>query len=124
MANPFATYAKKAATIAKHHSVPLVGVTKTWRQAMIVYQEIVSEIRACDDRDSLECYLAGIQHHIKQFKAELDFLWRGDGEDFIGLSGEIENAMTSLEVSQFPENPESGADRSFGYFDADEGLRT
>lgn len=117
MANPFATYAKKAATIAKHHPVPLVGVTKTRREAMSVYQEIVSEIRACDDRDSLECYLAGISHHIKQFKAELDFLWKGDGEDFIGLSGEIEQRF-----SQFPANPESGADRSFGYFDADEGM--
>jgi len=111
MPDPFIAYASKANTIAKHHPVPLIGRIKTRRAAMIRYQEIVTEIIACDDEDMLTCYLVSIGGDIAQFRAELDFLWKGDGDDFPGLSGEI-----AAKRAQFRAQPESEAERLFGQF--------
>lgn len=111
MVDHFTAYASKARTIASRHPVPLVGVTKTRRQAMVRYTEIVAEIRACEDEDTLAVYLATIRSDIKQFRAELEYLWKGDGEDFLGLSGEIE-----AQRSQFSAQPESETERLFGQF--------
>lgn len=105
-------YAKKANTIAKHHPAPLVGPTKTRREAMARYSEIVAEIGACGDADQLDCYLASISKDIAQFQAELPFLWRGDGADFPGLEGEIEQRFEEFRV-----NPESEAERLFGHLE-------
>lgn len=71
---------------------PLTGAIKTRANARTVYSEIVAELRACDDRDTLEVYLLTVSEPIQQFEQELDFLWNGDGEDFIGLDGEIKKA--------------------------------
>lgn len=109
--NHFAAYARRANTIAKHHPAPLVGVTKTRREAMVVYSEIVDEIRACGDENMLTAYLASIPHHIAQFKAELPFLWSGDGADFVGIAGEIQ-----LRRDQFQAEPEGETERLFGQF--------
>lgn len=114
--NAYEAYSKKAATIATRHQAPLVGKIKTRREAMIVYQEIVNEIHACGDPDQLHSYLASIRKDIAQFKAELDFLWKGDGEDFPGLQGEIAQAF-----SQFPANPESAIGRIPDYLETEIG---
>lgn len=111
MVDAYTAYASKARTIASRHPVPLVGVTKTRRQAMVRYSEIVAEIRACEDEDTLTVYLATIRSDIKQFRAELDYLWKGDGEDFLGLSGEIEQQRQS-----FQSDLGSETERLFGQF--------
>lgn len=110
--NPFTAYAGKARTIASRHPSPLIGPTRTRREAMIRYQEIVTDLHACGDEDTLACFLVSIRGDIAQFRAELDYLWRGDGEDFPGLNGEIEAAR--IRISQFPATPESEAERIFG----------
>lgn len=71
---------------------PLTGPIKTRANARVVYAEIVSELRACDDKDTLEIYLMTVSEPLQQFEQELDFLWNGDGEDFGGLQEEIRKA--------------------------------
>lgn len=71
---------------------PLTGPIKTRANARTVYAEIVAELRACEDKDTLEIYLMTVSEPLQQFEQELDFLWSGDGEDFAGLSGEIQKA--------------------------------
>lgn len=71
---------------------PLTGPIKTRASARQVYAEIVSELRACGDRDTLEHYLMTVSEPIQQFEQELAFLWLGDGFDFTGLQGEIRKA--------------------------------
>lgn len=114
--NHFETYAKKATSIASRHPSPLIGPTRTRCEAMLRYQEIVEEIRACEDADMLHAYLVSIRKDIAQFRAELDFLWLGDGADFLGIHGEINQA-----IQQFPANPESEAERIFGQLEQETG---
>ena len=96
--NIFETYAKQANTIVSRPT-PLVGVTKTRGAARVRYSEIVAELHACDDPDMLDAFLASIAADLAQFRAELPFLWEGDGEDFPGLQRNIENARSRLEAS-------------------------
>lgn len=71
---------------------PLTGPIKRRADARKVYTEIVSELRACGDRDTLEVYLMTVGEPLIQFEQELPFLWEGDGFDFKGLQGEIQAA--------------------------------
>lgn len=73
-------------------AAPLTGAIKTRANARVIYAEIVSELRACDDRDTLEIYLMTVSEPLQQFEEELPFLWEGDGFDFEGLQGEIRKA--------------------------------
>lgn len=110
MSDPFSDYAKKALTTTPER---LVGVTKTRAAARQLYTSIIAELAACEDHDMLDAYLASIAHEIAQFRAELDFLWEGDGADFPGLSIEIDRARERIEA--IPENPEyqDGMGRSY-----------
>lgn len=71
---------------------PLTGPIKTRAKARTVYAEIVAELNACGDRQTLETYLMTASEPLQQFENELEFMWEGDGQDFIGLSGEIRKA--------------------------------
>lgn len=71
---------------------PLTGSIKRRADARKVYTEIVAEIHACGDRETLEIYLMTVSEPLQQFEDELPFLWEGDGFDFHGLQGEIRKA--------------------------------
>ncbi len=71
---------------------PLQGPIKRRADARKVYAEIVAELRACEDQDTLEIYLMTVSDPLQQFEEELAFLWEGDGLDFHGLQGEIRKA--------------------------------
>lgn len=73
-------------------AAPLTGPIKRRADARTVYAEIVSELAACEDRDTLEIYLMTVSEPLQQFEDELPFLWEGDGQDFTGLQGEIRKA--------------------------------
>ena len=76
----------------RERPAPLTGPIKTRANARTVYAEIVSELRACEDRETLEIYLMTVSEPLQQFEEELPFLWEGDGDDFHGLQGEIQKA--------------------------------
>ena len=71
---------------------PLQGPIKRRSDARQVYAEIVSELRSCVDKETLEIYLMTVNEPLIQFEEELPFLWEGDGDDFEGLQGEIRKA--------------------------------
>jgi len=71
---------------------PLQGVIKKRADARVIYGQIVAELRACEDRETLEIYLMTASEPLQQFEEELPFLWEGDGFDFCGLQGEIRKA--------------------------------
>lgn len=75
---------------------PLTGKIKTRAEARAVYAQIVGELNACEDQDTLDIYLMTIGEELIQFENELDFLWRGDGADFVGLEQEIRRAHGRL----------------------------
>jgi len=68
---------------------PLTGPIKRRADARVIYDQIVSEMEACEDRDTLEIYLMTVGEELIQFERELEFFWNGDGEDFLGLNREI-----------------------------------
>lgn len=90
MTDVFEQYSKKAASIV-NAPARLIGVIKTRAEARMRYSEIVDELNACDDSYMLDGFLSSIAQELVQFRAELDFLWEGEG-DFLGLSNEIEQA--------------------------------
>lgn len=71
---------------------PLTGPIKKRADARTIYREIVEELHACEDRQTLEIYLMTVSEPLQQFEEELPFLWEGDGFDFCGLQGEIRKA--------------------------------
>lgn len=71
---------------------PLTGFYKTRAEARTGYGEIVRELHSCEDEATLEGYLSTIQPQMQQFEKELPDAWNGDGQDFIGLRGEIHAA--------------------------------
>ena len=99
--NPFENYSKRANMIARNHPTPLIGPIKTRRAALARYNEIAAELRSCRDRCVLQTYLTEITADLLQFHAELDFLWHGDGNDFLGLEREIESAFETVEAAQY-----------------------
>lgn len=90
--NPFRVLKAQKAADEREKIEPLTGAIKTRASARVVYQEIVSELHACEDRDTLEIYLATVSEPLQQFQDELTFLWEGDGFQFEGLQGEIRKA--------------------------------
>lgn len=96
--NPFANYGDIVPPMPPRGAPPkLTGPILTRAAARKVYGEIISELRACDDRETLEIYLMTVGEELLQFENELQFLWEGDGEDFAGLDQEIKRAFSSLE---------------------------
>lgn len=81
---------------APQRAAPLQGPVKRRADARKVYAEIVSELRACTDKQTLEIYLMTVSEPLQQFEQELPFLWEGDGFDFLGLQGEIRKAWNRV----------------------------
>ena len=93
MSNPFADYGKRATSTVPDR---LIGPNKTRAAARERYHEIVTELGDFSDPENLEIYLMQIASEIAQFRAELPFLWEGDG-DFLGLQKEIERAQARVD---------------------------
>lgn len=94
--NAFADYAKKAQSIVDQPQ-KLIGAMKTRGEARERYTEIVGSLKACASRAELDRYLDSIGTDIRQFHAELEFLWKGDGDEFAGLQREIERAHVRVD---------------------------
>jgi hypothetical protein len=92
--NPFSEHA--ADLVASRRPTPLTGPILTRAKARTFYAEAVSEIAACADVETLDCYLIAIDAELHQFRTELPFLWAGDGDDFIGLEGVIAAARDRI----------------------------
>ena len=92
--DPFAVYGHDATK--PQRPAPLQGAIKTRAEARAVYSEIIAELHGCEDRDTLDIYLLTIGEELVQFQTELDFLWTGDGDDFLGLDREIKAACARL----------------------------
>jgi hypothetical protein len=90
MADPYEAYAKAAHSRVSQPQ-KLIGVISTRAAARLRYSEIVDELNACEDADTLSSFLASIDRELIQFRTELDFYWEGDG-DFAGLAQEIQQA--------------------------------
>jgi hypothetical protein len=69
----------------------LKGPIKTRAAARTRYGEIVRELHACEDEDTLEAFLWSIKPELEQYETELPSAWNGDGADFLGLAKEIQN---------------------------------
>lgn len=97
MSDPFSAYGLDVGlgvigNPLKEKPKPLQGTIKTRSAARIAYAGIVSELHACEDQDMLDCYLMTVGEPLLQFQTELDYFWLGNGDEFIGLAAEIENA--------------------------------
>lgn len=100
-ADPFLDHAK--AIDAGKRPQPLTGPIRTRALARAFYAQACAEIAACEDDDTLDCYLLSIDAELDQFRAELPFLWAGDGDDFLGLEGVIAAARTAIQEQPAPE---------------------
>lgn len=95
--NPFEAYAKKALTTVPDR---LIGPVKTRAEVRAIYSEIVADLRACRNAAVLSATLADRHAVITQIRAEMPFLWEGDG-DFLGLEREIEMAFETVEAAEY-----------------------
>ena len=75
---------------------PLTGPIRTRAEARVKYSEIVADLRTVTDEYELDGFLMDMQIEIQQFEDELEFLWNGDGQDFLGLEQEIERARARV----------------------------
>lgn len=97
-----------AAETARQRPEKLTGKHKTRAAARVAYGEIVRELNACGDEETLDAYLATIGEDVAQFEAELPAAWNGDGADFIGLKAEIENARARCAGEQMVDYVRAG----------------
>jgi hypothetical protein len=79
---------------------PLQGPIKTRAALRIACGAFVSELHACADVDMLDEFLAtpDAKALVDQVSAESEFMWKGDGGDFLGLEKEIERRRALLEM--------------------------
>ena len=103
MTDPFADYGAVATPFARTPPPKLTGPILTRAEARRIYGEIVSELRCCDDKDTLDIYLMTIGEELLQFENEMPYLWQGDGGDFIGIDGEIRIAVERCNKGGFQE---------------------
>jgi hypothetical protein len=104
MTDVFEAYAKKALSPAP---AKLIGITKTRAEARAVYVALVGELLACRTLNQLQDVLAARRLEILQIQAEMEFLWFGDGHDFLGLEREIETAFETVEAASYFRRPGS-----------------
>lgn len=79
---------------------PLQGPIKTRGALRIACGQFVSELHACADTDMLNEFLAteDAVALVDQVSEESEFMWKGDGADFLGLEKEIERRRALLEM--------------------------
>lgn len=94
--DPFAAYAKQANTIVSHPAA-LLGPISRRADARVRYGEIVVLLKEQTDPENLEVTLLSLDRELKQFHAELEWFWKGDGADFRGLEKEIEWARARVD---------------------------
>lgn len=100
MTDVFAAYGHKATSTAAR---PLVGPMATRGLARQRFEVIVVELSLCSTPDEVRHCLGQHASSITQFKAELEFLWLGDGFEFLGLEREIERAIARVDAGlDFP----------------------
>lgn len=100
MTDPFAAYGAKATSQAKP---ALVGPVKLRADLRERYGMVVAELAACETIEALESCLEAHSTTILQIHSEMEFLWRGDGNDFAGLEKEIERATARVDAGlDFP----------------------
>lgn len=96
---PAASAVANDAPAARQQPEKLKGFYKTRAAARTGYAEIVRELHACADADMLLAFLVAVQPQLEQFENELPSAWLGDGQDFIGLAKEIDNAKIRVELA-------------------------
>lgn len=79
---------------------PLQGPIKTRAALRTACGAFVSELHACADIDMLDEFLAtpDAKSLVDQVSAESEFMWKGDGADFLGLEKEIERRRALLKM--------------------------
>lgn len=82
--------------IARQKPEPLTGPMKTRAEARTKYGEIVRELNACEDEDTLHAFIESERAVLDQYQSELPAAWEGDGADFIGLRAEIDAAKVRV----------------------------
>lgn len=98
--DPFAAYGVKA---TRQAPAPLVGPAKTRSLLRDRYDLAATELRAVTTPEALEACLEAHGSTIRQVAAEMEFLWNGDGNDFLGLEKEIEHARARVDAGlDFP----------------------
>ena len=95
MSDPFATYGAKATSQAP---AALVGPVKTRSLIRDRYALAVAELAGVATQQALEVCLEAHVSTITQIHAEMEFLWTGDGNEFLGLEKEIERATARVDV--------------------------
>ena len=100
MSDPFAAYGTKATS---QTPARLVGPTKLRADLRDRYALAVAELQTVTTREGLEACVEAHGSTIRQIAAEMEFLWRGDGNDFLGLEKEIERATARVDAGlDFP----------------------
>ncbi len=93
--DPFADYGSKATRQAPER---LVGPAKTRSLLRDRYDLAAKELQAVATPQALEAALEAHNSTILQIHAEMEFLWLGDGNDFLGLEKEIERARARVDA--------------------------
>lgn len=77
---------------------PLQGPIKTRAALRVACGQFVSELHACADMDMLDEFLATPEAValVEQVSEESEFMWKGDGADFLGLEKEIERCRAAM----------------------------
>jgi len=85
---------------AKTRKPPLQGPIKTRAALRTACGAFVSELHGCADTDMLDEFLATPDAIalVEQVSAESEFMWKGDGADFLGLEKEIERRRELLKM--------------------------
>jgi len=81
---------------------PLQGPIKTRAALRIACGAFVSELHGCADSFMLAEFLATPDAIalVEQVEAESEFMWKGDGADFLGLEKEISQRASMLEMAE------------------------
>lgn len=95
MIDPFATYGAKATSQAKP---ALVGPVKLRSEVRDRFALVSAELAGVTTPSALEACLEAHNSTILQIHAEMEFLWSGDGNDFLGLEKEIEHARARVDA--------------------------
>jgi len=98
--DPFAAYGAKATSQAK---AALVGPVKLRADLRERFALVSTELAGVGTPEALEACLEAHGSTILQIHTEMEFLWSGDGNDFLGLEKEIEHAKARVDAGlDFP----------------------
>jgi hypothetical protein len=87
---------------------PLKGPVKTRAEIRTLCGDLVREIHGCADADMLDIVLNHNRELIDQVREEVEFYWKGDGADFLGIEREIAEARARFGDDGWKTNPVRG----------------